>query len=278
MRILDGLLCVHHNSIHLHDYAFLRKYRDDYYIITLHRMYRLSGYEAVNSKKTRYNGKRIDKEDDERFASSISKTKALIFELALCNEWTSFVHMTFDKTKHDRFDLHGIYGKISKFINNYDRLHQIKLGYLLVPEKHDDGAWHIHGLIMGLPDDHLTKVTGTGNAFKHKNKTYDWVISARKYDWPAFAKSFGFIRLADILDIERVANYLRKEITTEKLKNAAKAKNRKSFYSSESLKRAEVIHRGYLIKELDKIDYENEFVKIQKFSDLDVAMDYFEQT
>ncbi len=97
--------------------------------------------------------KRNDKADPDRpidLHSSISRAKRVILELALCNEWDYFCTFTLS-SRYDRFDLQKWYTQFSQFIRDQRKKHSCDLVFLLVPETHKDGAWHIHGLMRGVP-------------------------------------------------------------------------------------------------------------------------------
>jgi len=119
----------------------------------------------------------------------------------------------------------------------------------------------MHGLVMGLPSDHLIEVSNKSGI----------VIG---YYWPKYSKHFGFNRLEKIRSSEMTANYLVKNITIENL-NTVVAANSNLYYCSNGLDRAEVIYKGFLCKELDDVCFENEFAKKQIFNDLYEAQSYF---
>ena len=63
-------------EVYQRDVATLKKYREDYYKITLHKQLRRA--EA---------GKKNTADNEEKLSASLSRTRAAIYELALCNEW-----------------------------------------------------------------------------------------------------------------------------------------------------------------------------------------------
>lgn len=252
------------------DIATLKKYRDGYYKITLHKVLRRSGYEAVDGEPKK--GKKNTAGNDAKLEASVSRTRTTIFELALCNDWEWFVTLTLNPERHNRQDLQTYKRKLSNWIKNYNRLHKTKILYLFIPELHSDKeTWHMHGLMMGLPEGHL-------EAFNLEQKLpVNILIELKKgdiiYNWPAYNKAFGFITISAIRDAESVSKYITKYITKDLVKNGIELNNH-LYYCSQGLKRAEKLYQGHLTRELDE-DFGNEYVKIKTVRTFDEAIGYF---
>lgn len=166
--------------------------------------------------------------NDCKLENSLSRTKSCVLELALCNHWDWFVTLTLDPGKFDRFDLPLWRKTFAQWVRNYNRLHNTHIAYLLIPERHKDGAWHMHGLLSGLPDGML-------------------VVNDYGYmDWPAYARKFGYISMGKVRDRERVSKYITKYITKDMAGRAAEL-HAHLYYASKGLKRAEVVHAGYAV-------------------------------
>lgn len=126
-----------------------------------------SKYKVIWSKAVRKKGfqpfddSADDKENDipqvntEKLSNNISRAKSLIFEYAFCNSWDYFITLTISPDKFDRYSLNSYVKALGKFINNYNTNYHSKIFYLLIPEQHKDGAWHMHGLISGILPKHL---------------------------------------------------------------------------------------------------------------------------
>ena len=82
--------------------------------------------------------------EEERLRSSISRAKSRVNELALCNEFEYFCTFTQSDELRDRFDLKAFRKDFAMFVRNENRRREKKIKYLLVPERHKDGAWHMH--------------------------------------------------------------------------------------------------------------------------------------
>ena len=79
----------------------------------------------------------------EDIARSMRRARSRVRRLALSNEFRWFVTLTLSPDKVDRYDAAQVVRKLSTWCSN-----QVKrrgLQYILVPERHKDGALHFHG-------------------------------------------------------------------------------------------------------------------------------------
>ena len=95
-------------------------------------------------------------EDQER---SMRRARAKVRRLALANSFRWFVTLTLDPQKVDRYDPAAVVRKLNQWCSN-----QVKrrgLRYILVPERHKDGALHFHGFfsdsLEAVPSGHTDK-------------------------------------------------------------------------------------------------------------------------
>lgn len=257
--------------VHERDFATLKKYREDYYKITLHRQIRRAGYEAGDGEKKYRSGKESTAENEGKLEESLSRTKSKIFELALCNSWEWFATLTLNPEYHDRKDLKSYKARLSTWIKNYNRLHKTNIKYLLIPDNHQDGSWHIHGLMMGIPKEHLREFT------EQERLPIKILIELKRghkvYTWEAYGKVFGYITISEIRHIESVSRYITKYITKDLAKTSI-GMNEHLYYCSQGLKRAKIICQGKLIKDIEE-DYRNDYVKIKTVRNLAEAQSYF---
>lgn len=266
-------LRVDRGMVYESDFATLKKYREDYYKITLHRQIRRAGYEAIEGEEEHRIGKKNTAENEGKLESSLSRTKSRIFELALCNDWEWFVTLTLNPEYHDRKDLKNYKTKLSTWIKNYNRLHKTNIKYLLIPENHKDGSWHMHGLMMGLPIEHL-------HEFREDEKLpikmlIEIAHGHKLYSWPTYGKAFGYISISKIINAESVSKYITKYITKDLLSTRI-GQNEHLYYCSQGMKRAEIIKQGKLIKDMEE-DYSNDYVKIKTVRNRAEAEAYFKE-
>ena len=83
-------------------------------------------------------------EDVER---SMRRARAKVRRLALANEFTYFVTLTLDQNMVDRYDMGAVVKKLNAWCSN--AVQRRGLRYILVPERHKDGAIHFHGFFNG---------------------------------------------------------------------------------------------------------------------------------
>lgn len=75
------------------------------------------------------------------------RAKSAVRDLGLSNEWAWFVTLTLDKKQVDRYDMTAVTRKLNQWLDNHVR--RDGLAYVLVPERHRDGAIHFHGFFNG---------------------------------------------------------------------------------------------------------------------------------
>ena len=92
----------------------------------------------------RQKGKRSEGEDKAR---SCRRARAQLRRLALSNEFSYFVTLTLDQTRIDRYDGAAIVKALNQWCDNMVRRKGLR--YVLVPERHKDGAFHFHGFFAG---------------------------------------------------------------------------------------------------------------------------------
>lgn len=208
--------------------------------------------------------------NDEKLQCNLSRAKNAVYELAMCNPWEYFGNFTMDSKKHDRFDLKGYYRKFSQWIRDYNKKYNISIKYLFIPEKHKDGAWHMHGFLFGIPLDHLTPfkegdLTESGKPIPRdlwENGYLNWVAYMKKFGW----NSFGIIG-----NHEAISKYITKYISKD-LNESVQEVNAKSYYCSRGLEKATEVSRGYLAVSIkdSSCDFVNDYVRVINFDGNDL--------
>lgn len=79
-------------------------------------------------------------EDIER---SMRRARAKVRRMALANDFKYFVTLTLDELMVDRYDAAAVVKKLNAWCSNAVQRHGLR--YILVPERHKDGALHFHG-------------------------------------------------------------------------------------------------------------------------------------
>ena len=229
-------------SKYIYDYYNIKEYNKDMYKIIYCKLpIKRAGFEH------KANFKRSRGINDSKLANSFSRARTRVFEYASCNEFEYFITLTIDKEKLDRYDLKEYIKKLGQFIRNYRRDFEADIQYLLIPEKHIDGAWHMHGLIKGIPENHL-KINKHGYL-----------------DWEEYSKRFGYCSIDKVRSKEAVSKYITKYIGKSfDTDRGVSELESKLYYSSRGLKRPKKKKEGTLSRyQLEKIPFtfDNDYVK-----------------
>lgn len=140
---------------------------------------------------------------------SASRTKQMIYQYARCGFWEWFITLTFSNNV-DRYNYDECNKLVRQWLNNQRKRYAPDLKYLIVPEKHKDGAWHFHGLLANTGN-----MTFKDSGHKVKGDTI--------YNMTAYR--YGFTTATKVKDIHKVSNYIGKYIT-KSLCDQTKGKNR----------------------------------------------------
>jgi hypothetical protein len=196
---------------------------------------------------------------DVKSDNNISRAKNRVFELALCNPWNIFLTFTLDPKKYNRNDLGKFRKDLSQFVRDYNKKYGLAIKYLLIPEEHKKGGWHMHGFLMGLPDEHLRLFTLSEKLPKYIREKLK--SGQAVYEWEPYRKKFGFCDLEVVKDQFAVSAYVTKYITKD-LDRTVRESGAHLYYCSQGLSRSVVIFRG---KANDGLvyDYESDYNSIK---------------
>lgn len=101
--------------------------------------------EKCQAEKKYQAEKRQREPTDEVRKDSVKRAKDKIFEIAVANTWDYMVTFTLDPEKCNRYDPQEVKKKFCKWLENMVQRRGLKA--LIVPELHQDGAIHFHGLV-----------------------------------------------------------------------------------------------------------------------------------
>ena len=225
---------------YIKNYYTVKKLHDDMYKVVYCKMpIRRKGVEVKYSSDRNVN--------DKKLRNNVARARVRVFEYAICNEFDYFITLTINGEFLDRCDLGAYVKKLGQFIRDYRKQYGVDIQYLLVPEKHRDGAWHMHGLIKGIPQEHLS-------------------INENGYlDWKMYSNKFGYCSIDVIKNKEAVSKYITKYISKSFHEGkGVTEKEKKLYYCSRGLKKPVTIQEGILTKDqMEKIpfQFENEYVK-----------------
>lgn len=171
------------------------------------------GYELEERKKT---GETVDRKRRENLA----RTKSKVFDLARSNKFDWFITLTFsDKKIANRYDYDSCADALYSFTHF---LSKRGFRWIIVPEQHEDGAYHFHGLVAGdlRVKEAINPYTGKPLLDKHGRQVYN----LNDYEW-------GFTQAVRLDNSPKVASYITKYYT----KDMQIPKGRKRYWASRSL-------------------------------------------
>lgn len=180
--------------------------------------------------------KETQKHSDKKLDSSLSRSRRVILEKALCNSWDYFCTFTISKDKFDRSDLITWRETFTQWMRD-QRKKGYPIEYLLVPEQHKDGSWHAHGFLRGLSDSQLISFKDLDKSGYRTEKGRRLPRNLREgtfFNWSAYQNKFGFCSLAPIRNPVAAGFYVTKYITKENDK-MVKEVGLKSYYCSQGL-------------------------------------------
>ena len=209
--------------------------------------------------------------NDKKLPSSLSRSRSLVYEIAVCNDFEWFGTFTLN-SNYKRENLDVFRKTFVEWLKNYNTKYNLEIKYLLVPELHKDGkSWHLHGTLMGLPMEHLRQFQITDKLPTAMLRQIAHGVDL--YNWPAYAEKFGYVSLSRIRNHEATARYISKYLTKSFRRGAIEV-NKRMFYASKGLKRAEILIEAEVIKDF-KPDFENDYVRVKNFDNSDDAMALF---
>lgn len=177
-------------------------------------------------------------DDEENIARSVRRTKNKIYDYARCNNWDWFFTLTLNEDKVDRYNYEDCAKKVSKWLNHM-RAVCPDMKYLVVPEQHEDGAWHFHGLFANVEN---LEFVDSGIIKKGKR-----VYNVGNY-------KFGWSTATQIESLEKAMAYITKYVTKQV---CLVTYNKKRYWASRNLARP--IIEDYFIE--DKQGFKNEMLE-----------------
>lgn len=205
----------------------IHRYTDEIYKVVAFKGHRDPDFACLREEAQHY---------DTKLDNSFSRARSMVLQYALCNPWDYFFTGTLDQRLADRYNLDRYAKRLMQFIRDKRKKYNASFQVLLVPELHQDGAWHIHGLIYGLPASAL-------RPFRYPEPQK--LIDGGFLNWPDYQRAFGFCSLAPIRDRVATAYYVTKYISKDVARRAGDV-GKHLYFHSRPLKRAEKASDVYI--------------------------------
>lgn len=170
--------------------------------------------------------------NDVKIDPAYSRARRMVLEYALSNPWDYFITLTLDKNKLNRDDLRRYNKLLSQFMRDCRKKYGSDIRFLLIPEMHKDGAWHMHGLVSGIPESRLSSFIPGIHPQKLCNRGFK--------NWDDYAAKFGYCSLSPIKDKFGVSLYIVKYISKD-VSDRAGDLGGHLYFASHGLNRAQKV-------------------------------------
>lgn len=150
----------------------------------------------------------------------IYQVKTKIKDYCLSNDFDYFWTLTFKENRHDD---EAAFDKMQKWLKKM-RAKYGTFRYLFIPERHEDGAIHFHGVTGGFKG----VIEYSGKKHQGKDKKWHRVYNCLDYD-------LGFSTLSVIRNKKSCASYVTKYVTKDMI-NTPVRKGKKKYWSSRGLR------------------------------------------
>lgn len=181
---------------------------------------------------------RPDDEPPKKSDSNLSRARRVVLELALCNDWKYFCTFTLDKEKYDRYDLGKFKKDLTQFIRDQRKKakkngQDLDIPFLIVPEQHQDCAWHCHALFGDL----APLLVSFKDERRSGKLVPKYLVDNGYWNWPDYERKFGFCSFGLIKNRVACSFYITKYIT-KSLVELAEAFGQHTYIPSRGLNRA----------------------------------------
>lgn len=164
-----------------------------------------------------------ERKKEHSLMTSLNRTRNALYDYSRQCRWQWFVTLTYSPELVDRYDFSGCMVKARKWFMNQRNRKAPALKYVIVPEQHKDGAWHVHGVLCD-----------TGNMeFSDSGRRHKGQVIYNLAGW-----KYGFSTATAVTDTYKVSAYIVKYITKDLCSITA---GKQRYYASKSIPKPEVI-------------------------------------
>lgn len=215
-------------------------------------VFREPGWEARRPAQ-RPKVERKDEPSPEDAERSMRRAAARLRDVALCNPFRYFVTLTLDPAKIDRHDMLAVTKILNRWADN--RVRRKGLLYVLVPERHKDGAIHLHGFFndaLPLVDSGTVSVPGSKAPRKPRSakQRADWLAAGGKIVYNIPDWSLGFSTALELDgDYHAAVGYVCKYVRKSQEKIGGRW-----FYSGGKLASPEISYPDISYREVEQLE------------------------
>ena len=162
------------------------------------------------------------------FFVSFNRTKNKIYNYARANKWEWFLTFTFNPAYINSYNYDEIVEAMHVFLRHMGDVSTNRAKYLIVPEKHKSGRYHLHGVFSNL-DMSVWRFQYSGHNTKGGIPIYN-----------IGCFPFGFTTATQVQSSTRVSHYIAKYITKDMFDSI---KSKKRYWVSRNV--SDGIHNNY---------------------------------
>lgn len=207
-----------------------------------------AGWKPKEPQKPRKQSEKADCSD-----RAMRRARAQVRDIALCTPFRWFVTLTLDKARINRYDMPEITRHLNCWLDNQVR--RRGLSYVLVPERHKDGAIHFHGFFndaLEAVDSGTVSLPGVKAPRRPRSarQRAEWLSQGGHavYNLPGW--SWGFTTAIELYgDYNRAVSYVCKYIGKDGEKPGGRW-----FYSGGDLRRPEVSCEDISFREVEALE------------------------
>lgn len=187
-----------------------------------------------------------DKERSQR----VSRSRAVqaVYDICLSNVWTWFLTLTFDPERVDSFDYDICIDAIHLFCR---MLYKRGIQYVIVPEQHESGRWHFHGLLFDVG-----RCLPVSQSYDKRGRPRLDAQGRQVYNCPIY--DYGFSTVTQVGDSAKASGYLCKYIS----KSLTVPEGRKRYFASRGLNRPSVSYLDLPEAMLSRMALEADYSKV----------------
>lgn len=229
----------------------MKTYPDGSYEIMASDMpvFRLPGWEERSDKPDLSPKRKREDASAEDVERSMRRAASKLRDVALCNDFRYFVTLTLSPEKIDRHDMGALVRVLNRWADNRVRRHGLR--YVLVPERHKDGAIHLHGFFneaLPMVDSGTLKRPGIKQPRKPRSASerQRWLDEGAQIVYNIPDWSLGFSTALELRgDYHAAVGYVCKYIRKEQEKIGGRW-----YYSGGKLEKPAVSYPDVTIEEL----------------------------
>lgn len=192
--------------------------------------YRDGFYKIVHFKSVGVGGICLKEKEsnDSKLSNNISRARSMVLQYGICNDWDYFFTGTIDKNKFNRYSIEVFSNNFTQWMRNQRKKFNSPFSYLLIPERHKNGAWHIHGMLSGIPQSELQSFSDSAPVS---------LRSGGFLNWSAYQERYGFCSLAPVRDGVAASFYILKYIGKD-MQGRSSDLGQHLYFHSHGLKKA----------------------------------------